>query len=430
MWGTPIPVVFCKDCGVVPVPEDQLPVTLPDDVEFKPTGESPLRSHPAFLHTTCPKCGGPAERETDTMDTFIDSSWYWFRYLSPHLETAPLDPKAVGYWCPPDLYTGGAEHTVMHLLYSRFFTKVIRDLGLLDEARAAHPDRNWNEPFPRLFHQGVITSYSYKDEDGRFFGYKDVDLSGDAPVEMGTRLPLIETAEKMSKSKLNVVAPDDYTGRYGADVVRLFLMFIGPWEQGGPWNPRSVDGIQRFLNRVWSVVTDEYPEAAGADPDAVRDLQRTVHQTLRKVTGDIERFSFNTMVAALMSLSNTLQSLRSTAVAGTPAWREALELLTLMLAPIAPHLAEEMWERLGKPYSVHTTAWPEWSEELAAEDAIEIPVQINGKLRSKVSVPPNADEASVREIVHADDKVQEALTGKQLRKFIYVSGRLVNLVIG
>ena len=367
--GTPIPIIYCEKCGIVPVPEDQLPVTLPEDVEFKPTGESPLKQHAGFRNVPCPTCGGPAERETDTMDTFVDSSWYWYRYLSPDATELPFRPADVAYWCPPDLYTGGAEHAVMHLLYSRFFHKVIRDLGLLDEARKQHPERVWDEPFPRLFHQGVITSFSYRDDEGRFLAYSDVGFDGETPVHRETRAPLSEAVEKMSKSRLNVVAPDDYTTRYGADVVRLFLMFIGPWEQGGPWNPRSVDGIHRFLNRVWSLVTDDYPASTAApDPAQVRELQRAIHQTLRKVTGDLERFSYNTMVAALMELTNTLQKSRASQIAGTNEWRSSLEMLVLMLAPSAPHLAEEMWERLGKPYSVHHQRWPQWDEALAAAD--------------------------------------------------------------
>ncbi len=430
MWGTPIPILYCDGCGTVPVPEDQLPVTLPDDVEFRPTGESPLRFHEGFRKTTCPQCGGPAERETDTMDTFVDSSWYQYRYMSPQEAGRPFDPDEGAYWLPVDLYTGGAEHAVMHLLYTRFFHKVIRDLGLLDPLRAAHPDRNWEEPFPRLFNQGIITSYVYRDEQDRIVPYGEMEFDGETPVRKSDREKLAASVEKMSKSKGNVISPDDYVRQYGADVVRLFFMFIGPWEQGGPWNPRAVDGIVRFRNRVWSLVT-EAPEAGGAaDPAQVRELQRAVHQTLRKVTGDIERFSFNTMVAALMELTNTLQRLRATPVASTPEWRDALEKLTLMLAPAAPHLAEELWERLGNPYSVHQQPWPAWSDELAAEDAVEIVVQVNGKVRDRLTVPVTADEASVREAALASERVREVMDGKQVRKLIYVPGRLVNLVVG
>jgi len=429
MWGTPIPVVYCANCGTVPVPEDQLPVVLPEVVEFKPTGESPLKLDLDFRNTACPRCGGPAERETDTMDTFVDSSWYQYRYLGPHEAHAPFDAAEGEYWLPVDLYTGGAEHAVMHLLYARFFHKVIRDMGLLDRCMAAHPERNWNEPFPRLFSQGVITSFAYRTPEGRFVSYQDVDLSTDTPRHRESGEPLGETVEKMSKSKLNVVAPDDYVQKYGADVVRLFLMFIGPWEQGGPWNPRGVEGVVRFLNRVWSIVTE--PAAATGTPGAepLRELNRAVHQTLRKVTGDYERFSYNTAVAALMELSNTLQRLRQTPAAGTPAWDEALEKLVLMMAPIAPHIAEEMWERLGRPYSVHQQPWPAWSEELAAVDTQEIPVQVNGKLVDKVTVAAGAAQEPVLAAALASEKVQRAIAGREIRKVIHVPGRLINLVV-
>ncbi|MFN3652934.1 MAG: leucine--tRNA ligase [Armatimonadota bacterium] len=432
MWGTPIPIVYCEKCGPQPVPDDQLPVVLPDDVEFKPTGESPLRFHPTFRHTTCPECGGPAERETDTMDTFVDSSWYQYRYLSPHDEKRPFDPEPGQYWLPVDLYTGGAEHATMHLLYSRFFHKVMRDMGMFDELRRAHPEREWDEPFPKLFSQGTITAFSFREQTGKYLGYGDVEFVGDRgeAIHKETREPLTSAAEKMSKSKLNVVAPDDYVSQYGADVVRLFLMFLGPWEQGGAWNPRGVEGVVRFLNRVRTQVA-ETAGAADGNNDAVevRELQRAVHQTLRKVTGDLERFSYNTAVAALMELTNTLQRLSRSPAAGTSAWREGLESLVLMLAPLAPHTAEELWEQLGNEYSVHQQRWPEWSEALAAEDAIEIGVQVNGKLRERITVPANADEATVRETTLASEKIQAELAGKELKKFIYVPGRLVNMVV-
>ncbi|HTE19299.1 MAG TPA: leucine--tRNA ligase, partial [Armatimonadota bacterium] len=432
MWGTPIPIVHCAACGPVPVPDDQLPVVLPEDVEFRPTGESPLKFHDGFRLTPCPKCGGPGERETDTMDTFVDSSWYQYRYLSPHDAEAPVDPEAGGYWLPVDLYNGGSEHAVMHLLYTRFFHKVMRDLGLLDPMRAAHPEREWDEPFPKLFSQGIITSFAYTTPDGRYVPRSEVAGEGQSPRHRETDEPLTVAVEKMSKSKLNVVAPDEYVQRYGADVVRLFLMFIGPWEQGGPWDPRGVEGVVRFLNRVWTLVTETAaePPSGAADATGTRELQRAVHQTLRKVTGDLERFSYNTMVAALMELSNTLQRLRGTAVAGTPAWREALELTVLMLAPAAPHITEELWERLGRPYSVHTQPWPAWSEELAAEESVEIIVQVNGKLRDRLTVPVDADEETVRAAALASEKVQSAAEGKTIRKVIYVPGRLLNLVVG
>ena len=433
MWGTPIPMIHCAACGTVPVPESELPVMLPDDVEFRPTGESPLKFHAGFLNTSCPKCGGPAERETDTMDTFVDSSWYQYRYLSPHAVDQPVDPVEGAYWLPVDLYTGGAEHAVMHLLYTRFFHKVMRDMGLFDEPRNARPEAHWDEPFPRLFIFGTITAVAYRDSRGKYVPHADVRFDGPDPVHRETKDPLSSAVEKMSKTKLNVVTPDDYVSRYGADVVRLFLMFIGPWEHGGGWDPRAVEGIPRFLNRIWVLVTETWDAAPGrgaAAEEHVRELQRAVHQTVRKVTGDIERFSYNTTVSALMELSNTLQKLRQSTAAGTPDWRDAIEKLVLMLAPSAPHVAEELWSRMGRPFSVHQQAWPTWSDELAAEDTIEVVVQINGKVRDRVTVAADADEETVRSVVAASERVRDALDGKQIRKFVYVPGRLVNLVVG
>ncbi|MBM3457706.1 MAG: class I tRNA ligase family protein, partial [Armatimonadetes bacterium] len=339
----------------------------------------------------------------------------------------PFDPAEGARWLPVDLYTGGAEHAVMHLLYTRFFHKAMRDLGLFDTLRAEFPERNWSEPFPRLFNQGIISAFSHRDPEGRYLPYSQVEYEGDSPVHRETREPLTVADEKMSKSKLNVISPDEYSSRFGADVVRLFLMFIGPWEQGGPWNPRGVEGIVRFLNRVWSMVSE--PSGSGTDPEAIRELQRAVHQAIRKVTRDIERFSFNTVVSALMELTNALQRLRAGA-GGSAEWRESLRNMALLLAPTAPHFAEELWERLGGEYSVHQQPWPAWSEALAAEESIEIVIQVNGKVRDRISVPADATEEDVRAAVLASDRVAEALAGKTLRKFVSVPGRLANLVIG
>ncbi|MBC7224953.1 MAG: class I tRNA ligase family protein, partial [Anaerolineae bacterium] len=260
-WGAPIPIIYCERCGIVPVPEEDLPVLLPEDVDFRPTGESPLKYHEGFRRTTCPQCGGPAERETDTMDTFVCSSWYQYRYVSPDYDEGPFDPEKGKYWLPVDQYTGGIEHATMHLLYTRFFTKAMRDLGLVD----------FDEPMLRLFNQGTILG-----EDG----------------------------EKMSKSRGNVVAPDDVVEQYGADTVRAYLMFIGPWDEGGPWNSQGIEGVYRFLNRVWNVVMDERP-APKEKPteDEIRALRRATHQTIKKVTEDMEAFKFNTMLSALMAFN-------------------------------------------------------------------------------------------------------------------------------
>ncbi|HYU18179.1 MAG TPA: leucine--tRNA ligase, partial [Chloroflexota bacterium] len=348
-WGTPIPMLYCeRSCGVVPVPEEDLPVVLPEDAEFKPTGESPLATHASFVNATCPRCGGPATRETDTMDTFMDSSWYFLRYVDPKYDRPPgFDPDKAAYWMPVDQYMGGVEHAVMHLLYARFFIRVLRDLGLV----------NFSEPFTRLYNQGIILGPD---------GYR------------------------MSKSRGNVVNPDEYVQKMGADTVRCYLMFIGPWDAGGPWNTQGISGVHKFLNRVWTLATDLTPkpplpslgEGAGGEGQASAGgtmafneadarLRRALHQTIRDVTDDMDKFRFNTMLAKLMSLSNLMQDLQ-VSVSGE-AWSEAVRALLLMLAPSAPHIAEELWTvELGLPYSIHAQAWPKWDPGLAAEDELTV----------------------------------------------------------
>ncbi len=383
-WGTPIPMIYCPRCGEQPVPEDQLPVTLPDDVDFVPTGQSPLKLHPTWRFTTCPQCGGEAERDTDTMDTFVDSSWYQYRYLSPHYEEGPFDPEVGRHWLPVDQYTGGAEHAVMHLLYTRFWTKVMRDLGLVD----------FDEPMIRLFNQGII---------------------------------LGEDSEKMSKSRGNVVDPDDLVAKYGADAVRTFLMFIGPWDQGGPWNSRGMEGTVRFVNRCWNIVTDESRTTGEAgDPQALR---RATHRTIKKVGDDLERFAFNTAIAAMMEFVNELYRARETNLYGSEAWHEAIRALVLLLAPFAPHLAEELWERIGGPYSVHQQPWPRYDESLIAEEAVELAVQVNGKLRDRITVPVDTNEELIKAAALRSDKVQSAMNGKTVARIIVVPGKLVNIVV-
>ncbi|CAA9569915.1 MAG: Leucyl-tRNA synthetase [uncultured Thermomicrobiales bacterium] len=387
-WGTPIPVVYCDGCGMVPLPDDRLPVELPLDSRFTPTGQSPLVNDARFLHTECPTCGGPARRETDTMDTFVDSSWYWFRYTSPHFEDGPFDPAAVARWCPVDLYCGGIEHAILHLLYARFFTKVCRDLGLIDHG----------EPYLRLRNQGMI---------------------------------LAEEGTKMSKSRGTQVAPDELVRRHGADALRLHLMYLGPWEQGGPWNSRGLQGMERFLKRAWTVVTET---AAGSNPtvgDAseaeAAALRRLTHKTIARVTEDLDEFRFNTMVAALIEFVNELMRLKDGPVARTAAWREAVETLVLLMAPSTPYLAEELWERLGKPYSVHKQAWPSFDAALVVEDLVEVVVQVNGKVRDRLALPADLPEAEARARVLALPRVAELVPGEP-RKVVYVPGRLVNVV--
>jgi leucyl-tRNA synthetase len=398
MWGTPIPMIFCETCGTVPVPYEDLPVLLPDDAEFKPTGESPLKYHEAFRFVTCPQCGGDAERETDTMDTFMCSSWYPYAYVTPYWKKGePLSPddtpwnRAQGdYWLPVDQYTGGIEHATMHLLYFRFFAKAMRDLGIV----------NFDEPTQRLFNQGMILG-----PDG----------------------------EKMSKSRGNVVDPDEYVDRYGADTVRGYLMFIGPWDMGGPWDPKAIEGVYRFLNRVWTLVTDEIPAAAAAEPtaDEVKALERKLHQTILKVTDDMANFRFNTAIAALMELNNTMMRAKESAVAGSPIWQDAIRTLLLLMAPIFPHISEELWQQVSAgSESIHLQAWPQGDPEKAREDELTVVVQINGKVRDKLTVAPGTANGTLEAQALALESVQKWLDGKQVRKVIVVPDKLVNVVIG
>ncbi|HEY8391929.1 MAG TPA: leucine--tRNA ligase [Capillibacterium sp.] len=385
-WGTPIPIIYCEKCGTVPVPEKDLPVLLPDDAEFRPTGESPLKYHEAFLHTTCPRCGGPATRETDTMDTFICSSWYQYAYLSPYYEgPTPFDPEEAAYWLPVDIYTGGIEHACMHLIYTRFFTKAMRDLGLV----------NFDEPMLTLRNQGII---------------------------------LGEDSEKMSKSRGNVIAPDDLVNAYGTDTVRVYLMFGWRWEMGGPWDSRGIEGCYRFLNRVWEILLFPVEKAGTPTEKAKETLRRKLHQTIKRATQDLKDFAFNTYIASLMEFSNLLAKVKPN-LWGTDCWREAAKTFTLLLAPAAPHLAEELWAQLGEEYSVHDQAWPQWDEALVKEEEVEIVIQINGKIKERLVIPVDAPEETVKEKALALPGIQTALAGKAPRKTIYIAGRLLNIVV-
>jgi leucyl-tRNA synthetase len=387
-WGSPIPMIYCEVHGWNPVPEDQLPVTLPDDVEWKPTGESPLKLHPTWKNTTCPICGEPATRETDTMDTFMCSSWYHLRYLSPHYDNGPFDEAEYNYWMPVDTYTGGIEHATMHLLYTRFFHKALRDMGITEG----------NEPMMQLRNQGMV---------------------------------LAEDHSKMSKSRGNVVAPDDLVNKYGADTVRAYLMFFARWEMGAPWDSQGIEGTARWLRRVWSLFTDENrSEQTTASGDAKRTLRRRVHQTLRRVTDDFENFEFNTIISALMELLNEMYRAREAGAANTPEWAEATEVYLKMLAPVAPHIAEELWtNQLGKPYSIHQQEWPRVDEAAAKEDLIEIPVQINGKVRDRITVAADASEEDMKSAALASEVIKKYLEGKEPKKVIVANRRLVSLVV-
>jgi leucyl-tRNA synthetase len=393
-WGSPIPIIYCDCCGVVPVPDKDLPVVLPRDVHFTGEGGSPLATLESFTKVDCPLCGKPARRETDTMDTFVESSWYFLRYCCPDFEGGMLDKARAQYWMSVDQYIGGIEHAVLHLLYARFFTKVMRDLGYVDV----------DEPFTNLLTQGMV----------------------------------IKDGAKMSKSKGNVVDPDALIKRYGADTARLFSLFAAPREKDLDWNEQGVDGCYRFLNRVWKLVHEQLDAASAApalDPSALsdeeRNLRRAVHKTLKKVTEDIdERFHFNTAIAAVMELMNTLQGARLNTPQAAAVMKEALELVVVMLAPFVPHITEELWQLLGHSTPLSATTWPAWDSEAVVDEELLVVVQVNGKLRSKLSVAVGVDEETIKQLALADDKVKVFTDGLQVRKVIYVPGKLVNIVVG
>jgi leucyl-tRNA synthetase len=386
-WGAPIPVVYCQNCGILPVPEDELPVELPDDIEWRPTGESPLKFHPTWKSTNCPECDEPAVRETDTMDTFMCSSWYHLRYLSPAYSKGAFDPEEYSYWMPVDTYTGGVEHATMHLLYTRFFHKALRDMGVAEG----------HEPMTQLRNQGQILG-----PDG----------------------------QRMSKSRGNVIDPDEQVSLYGADAVRAYLMFGYRWSEGGVWNPDNIQGVVRWLSRVWTLVLESRDAKPGkVDAEVERALLRKTHQTLRQVSHDINNFEFNTVISGLMELTNQIAAAREAGLTGSDSFEQAIEALLLMMAPPTPHIAEELWARAGKPYSIHTQPWPEFDPELAKEDEITLVIQVNGKLRDRISVPAGISDDEARELALASDATKRFIGEKEPRDVIVVSGRLVNIVV-
>jgi leucyl-tRNA synthetase len=414
-WGTPIPVVYCEKCGMVPVPSDALPVLLPKVAEFSGRGDSPLAQIPEFVNTTCPQCGGLARRETDTMDTFVDSSWYFFRFCDPKNTDLPFDPATVQYWGPVDFYSGGVEHAILHLIYSRFFCRVFRDLGMT----------TLDEPFARLLTQGMV----------------------------------LKSGQVMSKSKGNVVDPDDMIQKYGADALRLYVMFVAPPEKEIEWTDAGLEGSWRFLTRVWRLV-DQLCETIGGEGipapddlelnDAERALRRKTHETIKRVTLDLDpRVHLNTAVSALMELVNELyafcaktECLRVTQHAedvksiGTvertetvSVVKEGVEALVLMMSPFTPHMAEELWEMLGHAGGIVSAGWPEFDEAVAKADEIVVPVQINGKLRARLTVPAGTTEEQLRELALADPQVAKHVAGKSVKKVVVAGGRLVSVVV-
>ncbi len=386
-WGAPIPIVYCPEHGTVPLPEDQLPVRLPENVQFKSTGESPLRYEADFLNTTCPVCGGPATREADTMDTFICSSWYYLRYADPHNSEQAWSPERLKQWLPVDQYVGGVEHAILHLLYSRFFVKALRDMGHLD----------FDEPFKRLFHQGMVLG-----SDG----------------------------QKMSKSRGNVEAPDKYVEKYGADTVRCYMMFIGPFDAGGSFKADNLEGIWRFLNRVWSLVNDAWVENPGQEEsDAAKAIERLRNKTIKRVTEDLSNFRFNTALAALMEYNNVLVKQQNEVVARTATYQRALETLVQLLAPLAPHIAEELWHLTGHTASIHTSEWPGYDEALTKDETFTLVVQVNGKVRERIETVADISESEVRKMVLTNPRVLSFIGDATVQKVIYIPGRLAHVVV-
>ncbi len=383
-WGSPIPMIHCEQHGWNPVPEDQLPVTLPEDVEWKPTGESPLKLHPTWSKTECPVCGGPATRETDTMDTFMCSSWYHLRYLSPKYDKGPFSQEEYDYWMPVDTYTGGIEHATMHLLYTRFFHKAMRDIGLT----------KGKEPWIQIRNQGMV---------------------------------LGEDNEKMSKSRGNVIAPDILVDKYGSDTVRAYLMFFARWEMGAPWDSKGIEGSARWIRRTWMLFTDVETKG-NATPEVLRALSRKTHQTLKRVTRNFDQFEFNTIISSLMEMMNEMYKARDNGAVGSPEWVEAKRIYLKMLAPVAPHIAEELWSLMGQPYSIHTQIWPAVNEDAASEDEITLPVQINGKIKDRITVPIGTSEEEIRKLVLLSEAVKHALDGAAPKMLIIVPGKLISIV--
>jgi leucyl-tRNA synthetase len=483
-WGCPIPMVYRSDRSLEPVPNDRLPVLLPEDVEFT-SGRSPLTSDPAFL-TTADVEGDPATRETDTMDTFMCSSWYQYRYLSPAYAEAPFDPEEAAYWLPVDVYTGGAEHAVMHLLYTRFFTKAMRDTGVFEDAAAAmeahgkDPGDLFDEPMLVYRSQGQILGEERLGDrvaiaghpvDERFVAESvrvDPHAAADAApvvgeilrrtertllVDTGDEIVTVEVPEsatveipgidglndvtqlrhhldvqRMSKSKGNVVNPDELVEQYGADTVRTYLMFAFDWEKGGPWDSRGIAGARRFIEDVWRLGTTTYrPGNVSAEADAT--LRRRVHQTIEKVDRDMMAYKWNTAVAALMSLRNDMQEALREGMVSTAVWDEAMETLLVLLAPIAPHVAEELWQRRGHAASIHIQPWPEADSEAARDETTTLVVQVNGKVRDRVDVPVDISEEAAVEMAMAAERIQQWLEQGEVRKVIARPPKLVNIVV-
>ena len=421
-WGCPIPVVHCAACGVVPVPEDQLPVTLPEDVTFDVPG-NPLDRHPTWKHVKCPSCDGPATRETDTFDTFMDSSWYFARFCSPHVDDQPFDKKKAAYWLPVDQYVGGIEHAVLHLLYSRFFTRAMRDTGFIDDLA---------EPFSALFTLGMVTHATYKDDDGKWLPPSEIVRAEDGSVVRTTdNTPVtVGRIEKMSKSKKNVVDPDTIVERYGADAARLFLVSDAPPERDQEWTESGIEGSWRYVGRLWRVINNAAAQARTApatSSDSDQPLREAVHRAIAGVADDIDKFRFNAAVARIRTLSNGLEE--HVAKASRPALDEAITALVKLINPIMPHLAEELWQSLGHDTLLVTERWPEVDETLLVSNTVTMAVQVNGKLRGTITMARDTASDVVEQEALADENVIKFLEGKPPRKVIVVPNRIVNIVV-
>lgn len=434
-WGCPIPVIHCARCGVVDVPEADLPVTLPQDVRFDGAG-NPLAKHPSWRHVPCPQCGGAAERETDTLDTFVDSSWYFARFADPNSADAPFDPELARYWLPVDQYIGGVEHAVLHLLYSRFFTRAMRDCGFLSAQGPELLARG--EPFAALFTQGMVTHETYKGAEGQWLSPDEVEKRDGEAIELATGRPAkIGPVEKISKSKRNGVDLQTYVQEYGADVLRWFVLSDSPPERDVEWTTGGVEGAWRFVQRVWASIEAHGrpapalgetppPEAEMAEALALR---QAAHRALAGITEDIEGFRFNKAIARAYELLGAIRKAEGEAAGLVWARGEALRILTQVIAPFAPHLAEEAWARLGFAPFVATAPWPVADPALVAEDTVTLPIQVNGKRRGEISVPKGAPEAEVREAALACAEAAPFLAGKELRKVVVVPDRIVNIVV-
>ncbi len=409
-WGEPIPIVHCAKCGQVPVPEDQLPVRLPEVADYKPTGtgESPLAAVADWVNAKCPNCAGPARRETNTMPQWAGSCWYYLRFIDPKNSAAAWDGELEKAWGPVDCYVGGAEHAVLHLLYARFWHKVLFDLGFVHA----------KEPFAKLRHQGMILAYSHRDDKGVYHGYEDVEYDEQGrPVLAKSGEILSAQVEKMSKSKKNVVNPDVVLKKYGADAFRLYEMFMGPFEQAKPWDMRSIEGVARFLRKVWTLVVE-----LGGAPDGGDGLTALRHRTIKKVTEDLEAFGFNTCLSSLMEYRNAIQEQKAPA-------RIDLETLLVLLNPFAPHTTEELWEKLGHDRPLWRQSWPAWDAKFLTDSTVEYAVQVNGKLRATFMIAADAAEDAVKAAALSDAKIKAAVDGKQIVKSIVVPKKLVNLVV-